>query len=133
MIKIWQYMQESGPYERHHLIAIVRAMARGHVHIDITLGEAAVSKLQSLGLTVVQLQGAYHRIAWADAGFVNDDPGYIPSEVEANQGVPLKKSKIVKVAEATKKPASNDDVWRNFINSMGSTLNTNKNGVGRVD
>lgn len=133
MDNVWRYMQSSGPYERHHLIAIVRAMAKGHVHTDITLSDGVADKLRSLGLTVVQLQGAYHRIAWADTGFVNDDPGYIPSETEVKQGAPIKKSKAIKAAEKVKKPASDEDVWRNFINSMGSTLSKNKNGVGRVD
>ena len=123
MDRIWAYMQTSGPYERHHIIAIVRAMAKGHVHTDITLSDAAVTKLQSLGLTVVHLQGAYHRVTWADLGFVGD----VKPDVSINNEL------INKVDEVVKKPASNDDVWRNFVDSMGSTLNTNKNGVGRVD
>lgn len=128
MDKIWEYMRTSGAYERHHIIAIVRTMAKGYVHVDITMSEEIVVKLQALGLTVVQIQGALHRVAWGDIGFENDDAGHTPSENEKNQKPKRKKTKIVKVYEEKSEVAA----WQQYIKSMGVN-SENKHGIGRVE
>lgn len=128
MDKIWTYMQSSGAYERHHIIAIVRTMAKGYVHVDLQMTDDVVHKLQMLGLTVVKIQGALHRVAWADVGFENDDAGYMPGENEKNQKPKRKKTKIVKAYEKKSEVAA----WQQYIKSMGVN-SENKHGIGRVE
>ena len=127
MDKVWTYMQKSNAYERHHIIAIVRAMAKGYVHADLQLTDGVVHKLQALGLTVVKLQGATHRVAWGDTGFENDDAGYIPSRNELHQKPKRTKSNVVKAYERKSEEAA----WQSYIESLGLS-GQNKNGIGRV-
>lgn len=128
MDKIWAYMQNSNAYERHHIIAIVRAMAKGYVHVDLQLTGGATHKLQALGLTIVKLQGATHRVAWGDIGFENDDAGYIPSQNELHQNPKRKKSNVVKAYERKSEEAA----WLRYTESLGLS-GENKNGIGRVE